>query len=122
MKEIDELVSKAKQDKDVLALMVFGSYARGEDHRDIDVCMVLSDGTDNRTMSEKRLSYLSENNLDIQIFQQLPLYIRIRILKEGKIIFCRDMPKLYDIAIRTVRDYGYFEPIYEGYLKAVEHG
>ncbi|MFB0561374.1 MAG: nucleotidyltransferase domain-containing protein, partial [Candidatus Lokiarchaeia archaeon] len=40
-KVLEELVKKAERDKDILAVMLFGSYARGEPARDIDVCLVL---------------------------------------------------------------------------------
>ena len=76
----------------------------------------------NTAMSRKRLSYLSESDLDIQMFQQLPVFIRVRVLKEGKILFCRDMDTLYSIALQTVREFAYFRPVYEGHLEAVKHG
>jgi len=122
MKALDKLVSKAKKDKEILAVMVFGSYARGEKHRDIDVCLVLKKETENGAMSRKRLAYASESGLDVHIFQQIPLYIRTRVLKEGKVLFCRDLDALYDIAILTMKEFAYFEPVYKGYLEAVKHG
>jgi len=122
MKALDKLVSKAKKDKEILAVIVFGSYARGERHRDIDVCLVLKKETENGAMSRKMLAYVSESGLDVHIFQQIPLYIRTRVLKEGKVLFCRDLDALYDIAILTMKEFAYFEPVYKGYLEAVKHG
>lgn len=122
MKALDKLVSKAKKDKGILAVMVFGSYARGEKHRDIDVCLVLKKETENGAMSRKRLAYVSESGLDVHVFQQIPLYIRVRVLKEGKILFCRDLDALYDVASQTVREFAHFEPAYKGYLEAMKHG
>ena len=122
MKALDKLVSKAKKDNEILAVIVFGSYARGERHRDIDVCLVLKKETENGAMSRKMLAYVSESGLDVHIFQQIPLYIRTRVLKEGKVLFCRDLDALYDIAILTMKEFAYFEPVYKGYLEAVKHG
>src|SRR3989344_5929645 len=111
MKILDRLTRKAKKDKDILAIILFGSYARNEIFRDIDACLVLKN--DKADIGEKRLEYLSSfPDLDIQVFQGLPLYIKARILKEGKIIFCKDRNKLYDIAIKTIKDFTYYEPIY----------
>ena len=118
MKILDRLTRKAKKDKDILAIILFGSYARNEIFRDIDACLVLKN--DKADIGEKRLEYLSSfPDLDIQVFQGLPLYIKARILKEGKIIFCKDRNKLYDIAIKTIKDFTYYEPIYREYLEAV---
>lgn len=122
MKDMNALLSETRKDKNVLAVMVFGSHARNEEYRDIDVCIVLNKRVGNGSMSEKRLHYVSEYNFDVHIFQQLPLYIRVRVLREGKILFCRDIDALYDIASQTAREFGYFKPAYEGYLEAVAHG
>ncbi len=113
---------KAERDKDVLAVIIFGSYARGEKHRDIDVCIVLKKELSNYLMSKKRLDYSSVSGLDIHIFQQLPLYIRVRVLKEGRVLLCKDIDMLYDLASLTVREFAYFRPRYKEYLKAVKHG
>jgi predicted nucleotidyltransferase len=122
MKAINSLLSKAKSDRDVLAVMVFGSYARNEKYRDIDVCLVLKNKPVNGVMSRKRLSYVSESGLDVHVFQQLPLYIRIRVLKEGKILLCKDTGDLYNIALQTAREFAYFKPNHEKYIEAVQHG
>lgn len=122
---VSELVSRMKKDKDILAVSVFGSYARGEHYRDIDICIFLKGGELGRLgMAKKRLKYLSEasGNFDIQVFQQLPLYIKHRVLKEGKILFCRDQNKLYDIAHAFIREWEDFKPIYEKYLEGVANG
>lgn len=42
MKLFDSIVAKAKKDKNILAVIAFGSFARGEKYRDIDVCIVLN--------------------------------------------------------------------------------
>ena len=134
------IVNKAKKDKDVLAVAVFGSYVRQEKHRDIDICLILQEKrTDadqrreaskrtgvktrnNLEMSKKKLEYMkiAGNRIDIQVFQQLPLYIRHRVLKEGKIIFCKNKGKLYDVAIGFIKEYEDFKPIYNSYLEAVK--
>jgi predicted nucleotidyltransferase len=43
MEALNRLIQKAENDQDVLAVMVFGSYARNETKStsDIDVCIVL---------------------------------------------------------------------------------
>src|SRR2546426_1519947 len=44
--------------------------------------------------TRKRLDYLAEADLDLAIFQQIPLYVRSRVLKEGKVLFVRDEDRL----------------------------
>jgi hypothetical protein len=70
-------------------------------------------------MSHKRLKYLSQSDMDIQIYQQMPLYIKTRILKEGKILFVKNENLLYDIAIKTVKEFEDFKHVYNSYLEEV---
>ena len=122
VKQLDVLVAEAKQDKDVLAVIVFGSHARGEKARDTDVALVLASSLSKLAASKKRLAYVSRfPKLDMHIFQQLPLYIRSRVLKEGKIKLCKDKDALFDIAYATVKEFEDFKPRYEMII-GVSHG
>ena len=119
------LVETTKDDRDVLAVILFGSEARGEARAgsDIDVCLVLEDKRlDTLGQSQKRTAYLASYDLDIQIFQQIPLHLRVRVLREGKVLFCRDEDKLYAVAFQTARHFEDFRHIHEGYLEAVANG
>lgn len=122
--EVDGILAKARKDGDVVAVFLFGSRARGESvpGSDTDVCLVLRPGNyDPMVLQQKRLSYLKEGNADVHIFSQLPLYIRRRVLKEGKILQCQDDDLLYEIAFRTAQAFEDFRHIYNGYLKELAH-
>jgi len=116
---IARLLEQAAHDADVLAVVMYGSAARGEAcaTSDVDICLLLM--PERRTaaqMSAKRLEYVSEVDLDVQVFQQLPLYIRQRVLKDGRVLFVRDEDRLYDLAFRTVQAFEDFRPRYQAYL------
>lgn len=123
LKELKKISEKARNDEDVLAVMLFGSYARNEKFSDVDVCVVLKPGKyDPLFLSKKRLEYLTAfPSLDIQVFQQLPLYIKARVLKDGKTILCKNEDMLYDLSFSTVRRFEYFKPRYLSYLEGVLH-
>lgn len=119
---LDKLLLKAGQDTDVLAVVLFGSAARGEEHSlsDIDICMVLLPNKhDPAALSHKRLEYLSICDFDIHIYQQLPIYLRHRIIKEGKVLFCRNEDMLYDIAFKAAQEFEDYKHIYHEYLEKV---
>jgi len=123
-----ELVGKARQDPEVLAVIVFGSRARGDGGAasDLDVCLVLQPKDySGLELAHKRLEYLGlfgSPGLDIQVYQRLPLYVRQRVLKEGKILLCRDEETLYELAFRTVQEFRDFRHIYDSYLEEVARG
>ena len=117
-----ELIAQAEDDRDVLAISLFGGQARGDagPGSDVDVCVVLEARAPSRIeASHKRLDYLAGRDLDVKIFQQLPLYIRSRVLKEGRVLFVRDEDRLYELAYRTARAFEDFRPYYQAYLDAV---
>jgi predicted nucleotidyltransferase len=121
--ELDRLLGMVKQDEELLAVILFGSAARNEQApvSDVDICLVVTPKPFRpNTLSHKRLEYMKDNSLDVHIFQQFPLYIRVRVLKEGRILFVRDEDQLYELAFRTAQAFEDFKHIYYGYLKEVE--
>jgi predicted nucleotidyltransferase len=82
---LNRLVTRAARDPDVLAVIVFGSRARGDasPRSDLDVCLVLGrERMSDVALDGKRLAYLAEADVDLVVFQRLPLVVRSRILKE----------------------------------------
>ncbi|AAB99565.1 TPA: nucleotidyltransferase domain-containing protein [Methanocaldococcus jannaschii] len=68
----------------VFGILLYGSYAKNEytKRSDIDICLV---GVDRNTYLEI-LGKLG-NKYDIKIFEELPLYIKMEIIKNHKVIF-----------------------------------
>jgi hypothetical protein len=123
---VTRLVGKVKEDEAVLAVLLFGSQARGEGtpRSDIDLCLVLPPGTATKAdQTAVRMSYLEDatGRLRIHVFQQLPLYVRRRVLNEGVVLLCKDWDVLYGIAHRTAQAFEDFRPIYKSYLDRVAH-
>lgn len=120
-RKLNAILEQAGQDEDVLAVILFGSVARGELHEcsDIDICLVLRPKQwELEKLAQKRLEYL-HFDLDIKLFQQLPLYVRSRVLKEGLILLVKDEDRLYEIAVRTAKEFEDFKHIYRDYLEAI---
>lgn len=119
---IERLIEKASDDPDVVAVILFGSRARGDSlpSSDTDVCLVLRNVSKQRLeVSHKKLEYLVFGDLDVQVFQQLPLYVRQRILAEGRVLHVKDVDALYDLAFRTIREFEDFRHEYVEYLQAI---
>ena len=119
MPDFSRLIEKARKDKEIRAVILYGSYARSEDYRDIDICLITDENAD---VVKKPLDYMKEFDFDFHTYRELPLYIKVRVLEEGKILFARDEDELYDIAIETIRDFESFKSRYQEYLEGVIHG
>jgi predicted nucleotidyltransferase len=119
---LERVTGLARNDPAVLAVILFGSQARGEaeSSSDVDVCLVLEPGVPiDLSASRKRLDYRAEANLELAIFQQLPLAVRSRVLREGRVLFAKDTDRLYELAIQTARAFERFRRHHRRYLDAV---
>jgi predicted nucleotidyltransferase len=89
----------------VIAIFLYGSVARGEEKpiSDIDLCVV-TERDISRAARERVLSHASPS-LDITLFWDLPLPIRYRVLREGKLIWGEDGLALHRIRRATLRCY-----------------
>lgn len=135
-RKLEQILTKARGDKNVLAVILYGSRVSDSKEEtadsDLDICLVLDpefekehDSKEDTALSRKRLDYLSEidpDKIDIQIFQQLPIYIRKRVLEEGSVNYCRDQEDLYQLAYRTIQEYEDFAPRLREYLEGVKNG
>lgn len=102
-------------------VILYGSYhaAGGRTPRegsDIDLA-VGYDAKTNHERSAFRLKALSglPEKFDVQIFEQLPVYVRKEVLK-GKVIFCRDEDYLYGAALSTIREFDDFKRHFYDYI------
>ena len=109
-RKISDIVKKLKGIKDVKAVILFGSYAKGEQkpYSDIDIC-VFTDKNVDEGIKEMILSY-SSKDYHLSIFWDLPLNFRFRVFKEGKVLFARDSSWLAKIKFFTIRKYLDFRP------------
>jgi len=85
---------------DVLGILFYGSAASGSDtmRSDIDICIVSPSCKDTRELLKeiyRKLDVFSKK-YDVHCFEELPLYIQIRIIEGHKIIHTRDVYELYE--------------------------
>jgi hypothetical protein len=123
--EIDELVNNSverlkniKGFEKVRFIMLYGSSVEGipREESDIDLCIDIGADTDYER-SSFRLKVLSElpDLFDVQIFAQLPLYVKKEVIK-GKVIFCQDEEYLYETAISVIKEFEDFKYRFYDYI------
>jgi predicted nucleotidyltransferase len=117
-KRIDPAVQKIKSlggDK-VRFIFLYGSASEGrmKEDSDIDICIYYDDA-DPSQFRLKILSELFDDVYDIKIFQQLPIPLRMQVLK-GKVLYSDDTPFMYDKAYETIKEFESFKRRYYDYL------
>ncbi|ADT83606.1 type VII toxin-antitoxin system MntA family adenylyltransferase antitoxin [Thermococcus barophilus] len=116
---IEEVVEELKLYPWIIAVYLFGSQATGKakPYSDYDIC-VITEPKITKAQRREILSF-SSRKIDISIFWDLPIYIRFRVLSEGKPLFVRDEKKLHRIKARAFKEYWDFKPLLERHLKRV---
>lgn len=107
-RELSGVIREIRKERGVEAIYLFGSRASGKHkpYSDIDLCVITGEGA----RRERILSNSSER-IDTSIFWDLPLYIRFRVIKEGKPLYVKDRLRMHRITVRTVMSYLDFKPL-----------
>jgi len=90
-----------------------GSYHL--DDSDIDICFYIDDELENLSRIRLKLLKNCSGKFDIQMYQLLPLFIQIEVLK-GEILYIKDLDRIYEIAYETLDEYEDFYPFYLDYI------
>ncbi len=110
-KILNPLLKELQQIKEVKAIYLFGSYARGnpKPYSDIDISVV----TDKNISLKKRNQILSfsSKKIDLSLFYYLPLYIQHRVVNEGQLLFSRDLLLVHRLKTTTTLHYLDFKHI-----------
>jgi len=88
----------------VYAIIMFGSQVNGNKRKDSDVDIAILTKKINKNQEIKIFGYSSEV-IDISIFNKLPLIIQFRVLKDGKILYCKDKNYLHEVKYQVIRKY-----------------
>ena len=111
IEEVSDIAKEIAKNKNVKAVYLFGSQVSGKVHglSDIDLC-VITDGRDGK------FAYSAGDNVDISIFDMLPVPIQFRVLKEGKPLVIKDQDFIYNLKIKTIQEYLDIKPLINKYL------
>jgi len=113
-----EKIKNVERFEKVKFVVLYGSAAKERMTRDSDIDLCIHYDGDYDESSRFRFKVLSElfdDIFDVQIFQQLPIYVRVEVLK-GKVIYCKDKRFLYEAARETIKDFEAFKHRFYDYI------
>jgi len=111
-KLLDYTLKELKKDKNVLAIIQFGSSLNKKELSplsDIDIAVILFDPEKNNIIE----SYSVPPILEVLDFYRLPPFIKYEIIKKHKILFCRNKKQLNKIFKEAIIEYKAHIPYYE---------
>ena len=105
------LIEGLRNIRGVQAIILFGSYARGEEKptSDIDVC-VLADRDIPGDVKSDIVSRSSEK-VDVTLFWDMPPAVRYAILREGRMLHQEDAEAIQTATVETMGEYLDFKHI-----------
>ncbi len=121
--DISSVIKKIKDIRGakIKFIALYGSAAKGRSTvlSDIDIA-VYYDGY-KRERFEFRVKILGRvgSKFDIQTFQDLPLYIQKDILSTADVIYYRDYKDIFNIFMKTIREFEDFKPRLELYYSSL---
>jgi len=116
MKQLKNLTSKIIKNKKVLAVILFGSFAKKRQTpvSDIDICVI---GKNLKEKEKANIESLGNEKLRIVFFDELPLPVRYRVFKEGKFLYLKNEKFINSLKAKTVTYFLDFKPILDKYFK-----
>ncbi len=122
IKKALKTIQKLDHGKRIEFVSLYGSTAerRQSNLSDIDIAVYYKG--DKKERFRFRLKSLGrlENKFDVQIFQDIPLYIKKDIISKGKVLYYKKYETLFDIYLKTVREYEDFKKYLNLYYSCLE--
>ena len=111
-------IRQLDRDKKVQFIILYGSAASGGFGKTSDIDLAVGYAGSARERFEFRKRVLGElgEKFDVQIFQDLPVYVRMQVLK-GRVLYMKDARQLHDIAYDTIKEFGLFKRRFLDYIR-----
>ncbi len=116
---VRQLIEHIRGDSDIYGLIRYGSSVTSTSYRDIDLCLVAADEVP--VEKQYKLRVFLPEKFDVHFFTNLPLYIQHEVLQIGVYEFIQDYDKLFDVCVKSIKDYALFEPHFRMFLELIKN-
>lgn len=109
--KIQELIAYIKQNENIIALYIFGSYGTEYQHATSDVDFAILFETSPTLFKELEIEsdicqIFERDDIDVINLNKAPIDIRHQVLYTGDLLFCRDEILLADFKEKVLNIYG----------------
>lgn len=111
------LIRYLRQDGDIVAVWIFGSYGTPEQTplSDVDLAVLFRPGTHPDPKRELRLAaditeIVREDDLNLVVLNHAPVTLQMRVLESGRPLYESDSAAVSDFVERVAKLYGDFAP------------
>ena len=116
--ELENLVKRISKLKYVSAIFLFGSQVNwnARNDSDFDIAVLTKNSSYDEEMN---IIGYGNDKFDVKVFSRLPLIIKFRVFKEGKVVFCRNEKDVYDTKVVIFKHYLDFAPVIDRFYRRV---
>jgi len=110
LEELPKIVERIAKLNGVKAVYLFGSQISGKTHihSDIDIC-VIGEKEEDEKLEDELLEFMTDN-LEVIYFWRLPIWVKFRVLREGKPLIIKDKNFVDECKIKTMNEYFDYQP------------
>jgi len=107
--ELAKKINNIKKNKKIMAVYLFGSSVNNKQNplSDIDICIFGEFNSIEKNEIERNFS----EKYDLSFFNELPIWIKIRVLKEGRALYIKNKDEMFRISLNTMKEYEDFKPL-----------
>ncbi|MFN3699354.1 MAG: type VII toxin-antitoxin system MntA family adenylyltransferase antitoxin, partial [Dictyoglomus sp.] len=119
-----------EENKNIIALFIFGSFGTEEENyqSDIDLAILYEDYIplkEELNIETEIVKILEREDIDILNLNKAPLDLKMEVISEGDLIYCKNEIKLSDFKERVFDFYADYEPVlrkfYEDYIEGIRN-
>jgi predicted nucleotidyltransferase len=121
--DVSDVITKIKDigGDSIKFILLYGSAAKGRNTNLSDIDIAVFHSGDKRERFQFRMKILGRigNKFDIQMYQDLPLYIQNEILSTGEVLYFSDYTEIFNTFMKTIREFDDFKPRLELYYSSM---
>ncbi len=108
---MEVVIDKAERDRNIIAVLLFGSYARKDStFEDVDVALILKDTDKTDIFAYSRaiedLGIAHKISIDFAELNRMPIAMQSDILDEASVLYMRNKDELYDYCLKIMKESG----------------
>ncbi len=112
------VVKKLSQLPYVSVIILFGSQATGKQRFDSDIDIAVITKKISKNQELELLGYGNEK-IEISLFENLPLMVQFRVIRDGKMLVMKDEKKFHDIKYKIIKKYLDFSYYMNNFYRSV---
>ena len=126
LKLLPQLVDSFKNEEGIICIYLFGSYAKGKvtPLSDVDIAILFDERipmneyfTREMDLLGKAIKILRTDEISFVLLNKIPLFLKYKIIKEGKLIYCNNDNKRILFQSQVTDHFLDFQPFHEEYRK-----